>query len=175
MILSGFAGYGKHAELEKIPDDLKPKTLLLFHNEDHRLLLQKIKTSGIQYPCIAKPDLGRTGRAVQKIHNEKELLTYYDGLNEPLVVQEFIDYPLEFGIFYYRLPSEEKGHITGIVEKQFMFLEGNEIHTFEQLLLDHPRAKYYYHQMKKEYSTQWNEIYPKGKKIQLGYIGNHCR
>jgi hypothetical protein len=42
---------------------------------------------------------------------------------EDFLIQEFIDYPLEFGITYYRMPGEQKGHITGIVEKCFMFIQ----------------------------------------------------
>jgi hypothetical protein len=33
-------------------------------------------------------------------------------MQEEYVIQEFIDYPLEFGILYYRMPGEENGHIT---------------------------------------------------------------
>jgi len=75
-------------------------------------------------------------------------------MHENILIQEFLTEPLEFGIFYYRMPSEENGHITGIVEKKFMFLHGDGKSTFEQLVYYHPRAKYYYHQMKEDYKDK---------------------
>jgi hypothetical protein len=39
-----------------------------------------------------------------------------------------------------------------------MFLDGNGKHTFEELVYHHPRAKYYYHQLKEEYSNQWTSV-----------------
>jgi hypothetical protein len=56
-----------------------------------------------------------------------------------------------------------------------MFLEGNGKDTFERLVYKHPRAKYYYHQLKKDYPDKWTSIINNGEQFQLNYIGNHCR
>lgn len=56
-----------------------------------------------------------------------------------------------------------------------MYLHGNGKNTFEQLVFHHPRAKYYYHQLKKEYPNMRWDILENGEKFQLNYIGNHCR
>ncbi|MEI6773548.1 MAG: hypothetical protein WCL18_01650 [bacterium] len=125
-----------------------------------------MKQHTIEYPCIAKPTLGRTGRDVKKIHTSRQLTTYLTHMDEDILIQEFIEDPLEFGIFYYRIPNkvdttnEEKGHITGIVEKKFMFLDGDGKSTFEELVYNHRRAKYYYHQFKKEYLSKRKNIVP---------------
>lgn len=39
-----------------------------------------------------------------------------------------------------------------------MFLHGDGKHTFEQLIYHHPRAKYYYNQLKEEYPEKWTSI-----------------
>lgn len=175
MILSGAVGYNKYDDVNKFDAKIFPKTILIEKEMDSTYSEQKMKENNIQYPCIAKPTLGRTGRDVEKIHTIKELNIYLKHMHEDILIQEFIEDPLEFWIFYYRIPGEKKGHITWIVEKKFMFLHGDGKHTFEQLVHHHPRAKYYYHQFKEDYKQQrWN-ILPEGKQFQLNYIGNHCR
>lgn len=175
MMLSGFAGYGKHEDLDKFDQHLLPISIFIKEWHDNEYIEHQMKQNNIHYPCIAKPTLGRTGRDVKKIHNAKQLKTYLKRVHEDILVQEFIDYPLEFWIFYYRIPGEEQGHITWIVEKKFMFLHGDGKSTFEQLVYHHPRARYYYHQLKEEYPDKRTSILPKWEKFQLNYIGNHCR
>ena len=67
-----------------------------------------MQEANIHYPCIAKPDFGRTGRDVKKIHNQEDLEDYCKYMHENIVIQEFIDYPLEYGVFWYRMPEEAK-------------------------------------------------------------------
>jgi len=175
MFLSWFAGYGKHAELDKFDRELSPKTILIFPKENFWKMTKKIKNVWINYPFIVKPDFGRTGRDVKKIHNEKELRNYYNKINENFVIQEFLHHPLEFGVFYYRIPGEKRWHITGIVEKRFMFLRGDGKSTFEKLILHHSRAKYYYSKLQQEYYNLRDSVLADGEEFQLNYIGNHCR
>lgn len=175
MILSGFSWYGKHEDIDKFEAKLLPISSLITDGHDSDYVENLMKENNIQYPCIAKPTLGRTGRDVEKIHTTKELKTYLNRVHEDILIQEFIDYPLEFGIFYYRIPGEENGHITWIVEKKFMFIYGDGKSTFEKLVYNHPRAKYYYQQFKQEYKAKRWDILSDGEKIQLNYIGNHCR
>lgn len=134
-----------------------------------------MKIAKLTYPCIAKPDLGRTGRDILKVHSDKELQHYLSTIQEDFLVQEFIDYPLEYGIFYYRMPDETMGHITGIVEKKFMFIDGKGNKTLGELVGEHPRAKYYHKSLKQKYQNTRNQAPEEGEKIQLNYIGNHCR
>lgn len=182
MRLSGFTWYSKFDDIDKFEAKLLPTTILISQGHDSRYCEEKMKQHKIHYPCIAKPTLGRTGRDVKKIRNNEELKTYLNHMDEDILIQEFIDYPLEFWIFYYRIPGEdidhtndEKGHITWIVEKKFMFLHGNGKNTFEELIYTHPRAKYYYHQLKDEHKNNRTHILADGEKFQLNYIGNHVR
>jgi len=164
----------KSYDYYRLPKKLYPKTVLIYP-EDKNSVFQKIKEAEIIYPCIVKPDTGRMWRDVKKIYNDREILHYQNKISEPFLVQEFIDYPLEFGVFYCRLPNSDKWEITGIVEKKFMFLEWDGVSTFEKLILKHPRAKYYYNQMKKEHKPSWNKVLAKGDLFQLNYVWNHCK
>lgn len=175
MMLSGFSGYGKHEDIDKFDQKLLPISIFIREWQTNEYIQLEMKKNNIHYPCIAKPTLGRTGRDVKKIHNEKQLKTYLKHIHEDILIQEFIDYPLEFWIFYYRIPGDKQGHITGIVEKKFMFLHGDGKSSFEQLVYHHPRAKYYYSQLKKEYPNTRTNILAEWEKFQLNYIGNHVR
>jgi len=110
MILSGAIGYGKHEDLDKFDAKLLPKTIVIKEGQKSEYVEQKMKENNIQYPCIAKPILGRTWRDVEKIYTITQLKKYMERLHEDILIQEFIDYPLEFWIFYYRMPEEENGH-----------------------------------------------------------------
>lgn len=175
MILSGATWYSKYDDVEKFDEDVFPKTILVKEWNDTTYTETKMKEKNIHYPCIAKPTLGRTGRDVKKIHNQHQLKNYVEHMHEDILIQEYIDDPLEFGIFYYRIPWENAWHITWVVEKKFMFLHGNGKDTFEKLVYNHPRAKYYYQQFEKEYANKRTNILADGEKFQLNYIGNHCR
>ncbi|MEI8008376.1 MAG: hypothetical protein WCI00_02835 [bacterium] len=112
MTLSGFSGYGKHEDMDKFESKLLPISIFIEKGNNSEYIENKMKENNIHYPCIAKPTLGRTGRDVKKIYNDKQLKNYLKHMNEDILIQEFIDYPLEFGIFYYHVPNEENGHIT---------------------------------------------------------------
>jgi hypothetical protein len=73
------------------------------------------------------------------------------------------------------MPGEQKGHITGIVEKCFMFIQWNDKNTVEELVHQHPRAKYYHKQLHQTHQKKRNDILPEWTTFQLNYLGNHCR
>ena len=96
MILSGFAGYSKYNDIDKFEAKLLPISILITQEKDSEYCEQQMKQHKIHYPCIAKPTLGRTGRDVKKIHNTKQLKTYLKRMHEDILIQEFINDPLEF-------------------------------------------------------------------------------
>ena len=55
------------------------------------------------------------------------------------IVQEYVG-GAEFGVFYYRRPSEPRGHIFSVTEKRFPMVVGDGRRTLEQLILDDERA-----------------------------------
>ena len=93
-------------------------------DEDIQTAEKNMAQSGLIYPFIAKPNsAGRNGTNVEKIHNRAELQAYMHMLKKDILVQQLIDDPLEFGVYYYRLPGEEKGRLSGIVGKDFLYVE----------------------------------------------------
>lgn len=60
-----------------IPNQYYPKTILIKANECLENIVDKINNVGIEFPLIAKPDIGLRGTAVKKIHNIEELNSMY--------------------------------------------------------------------------------------------------
>lgn len=175
MMFSGFAGYGKYDEIKKFPPALVPKTILVKIGDTYQQIQEEIDKKEIPYPVILKPNMGRTARDIVKIYNEKQLKKFLLSMKEEYVIQEFINYPLEFWILYYRMPWEDHGHITGVTDKRLVFVEWNGKHTLWELVWNHERARYYYKPFKKLHEQIWDNVIPMGERFQMHFLGNHCR
>ena len=157
-----------------IPQQYYPTTLLVNPNESLKTILQKITAEKIQFPLIAKPDIGLRGTAVKKIYNTKELENYLKKAQFNVLIQELIPYKNEIGLFYVKLPNQP-GKITGIVSKEFMILTGNGKNTIRELLHQDKRYLLQLEVLEKEYKNKLNIILHEAETINLVPYGNHCR
>ncbi len=157
-----------------IPFEYYPKTLLIEPTETLETIQKKIKEADIQFPLIAKPDIGLRGTAVKKIHNAEELAAYFSKANFNVLIQSLIPYENEIGLFYVKLPNQP-GKITGIVAKEFMILTGNGKNTIRELLHQDKRYLLQLEVLEQEYKEKLNTILNKGETINLVPYGNHCR
>lgn len=175
MFFSWMAWYGKFDWLKRFDANLVPKTIFFSPDVSIQKIDEKLREQNIDYPFIAKPDLWSTWRDVKKIRDTVEMRLYLENIKEDFLIQEFIDYPLEFWVFYYRLPCEERWHITWIVKKTFMFIQWDWKSKFRKLVFKHPRAKYYYRSFEKTFKSEREKVLEEGKTIQLNYLWNHVR
>ncbi len=157
-----------------IPSEYYPKTLLIEPTETLEAIQEKIKEAAIEFPLIAKPDIGLRGTAVKKIHNKQELAAYFSKANFNVLIQSLIPYENEIGLFYVKLPNQP-GKITGIVAKEFMILTGNGKNTIRELLHEDKRYLLQLEVLEEEYKDKLNTILSEGETINLVPYGNHCR
>lgn len=157
-----------------IPSEYYPKTLLIEPTETLEAIQEKIKEAAIEFPLIAKPDIGLRGTAVKKIHNTEELAAYFSKANFNVLIQSLIPYENEIGLFYVKLPNQS-GKITGIVAKEFMILTGNGKNTIRELLHEDKRYLLQLEVLEEEYKNKLNIILNEGETINLVPYGNHCR
>ena len=158
-----------------IPQQYYPKTDLIHENIDFEKVKDVLEKSQIQFPFIAKPDIGLRGSAVKKIHSTAELQSYHTKANFDYLVQDLIPYENEVGIFYVRFPNEDKGRITGIVAKEYLIVEGNGTATILDLIKANPRFELQLNALKREYGNALNEVLKVGEKRNLVPYGNHAR
>ncbi len=170
---SGNGTESKFETLKLIPEALKPKSVFMQQYPGFNKLIESLHKAGIDYPVIVKPDVGFRGMLVKKIDSDSQLQSYLESYPIPVIIQEFIDLPNECGVFYYRIPGEEKGKITSLTIKSFLMVQGDGVSTLSELVLYDSRAKHYKHLFKKLHKSRWNTIIDKGDFIKLTDIGNH--
>ncbi|HET9431498.1 MAG TPA: hypothetical protein VFO70_10000 [Chitinophagaceae bacterium] len=157
-----------------IPPTHYPRTIFIAAGSNPSLIIEKILNGNFSFPLIGKPDIGMKGLAVKKLNNQHELIDYALNSRVDFLVQEFIPYRNEVGIFYYRFPNEEKGHISGIVSKEFLEVVGDGEATIQELLQKDKRYILQLTVLKKTFGSALEQVLKKGENFLLPY-GNHVR
>lgn len=170
----GMLGESKFDVLNLLPDQLKPKTLLIKIPASLKDVRSIMREAGLVYPVIFKPDLGERGWMVRKIHNDQEVNQYLFEIKTEFLIQEFLELPLEFGVFYVRKPSEPEGKVISINSKEMLTVTGNGMDSLATLINQNPRAKLQYERLKPLFENSWNKVVAKDETILLNAIGNHC-
>lgn len=170
----GFFMESKKEIYDLIPQEYYPKTIIVTPDESLEIILQKLTSENINFPLIAKPDIGLRGTAVKKIHTTEELITYHKKAKFNILFQELIPYENEIGLFYVKLPNQS-GKITGIVSKEFMIITGNGKNTIRELLNQDIRYVFQIKALEKEYNDKLNTVLKDRETINLVPYGNHCR
>lgn len=173
--VGGMLSESKYGILKRIPAQVRAKTLLVSGDTALEKILQEMKALDLTYPVIAKPDVGERGTKVEKIENEQALQTYIAAIHRDFLIQEYVSFPLEFGIFYYRFPNQEKGVVSSIVQKDFLKVKGDGHHTVTELMQGIPRAGFHLDRLKRKWGEELNRIPAEGEVLELEPIGNHCR
>lgn len=171
----GFLMESKNEIYKLIPKQYYPQTVFLLKGALLQVALEKMQAAGLQYPFIAKPDIGGRGRMVSKIKNESDLDAYIKTVKENFLLQEMVPWQQEIGIFYYRFPDEKNGHISGIVAKEFLTVTGDGKHTILELLRQEKRFVLQIPELKKVYGARIQQVLQANQSELLVPYGNHAR
>ena len=173
---SGNGYESKFETLKLIPSKQKPISIFIKKNENLNLVLSQIEESKLNYPLIIKPDIGFRGLLVKQIKTEQELKKYLLKNNcIDLILQEFITYKNECGIFYYRLPNSTKGQITSITLKKFLSVVGDGNSSLKELIQNDKRAVNYIEILENLHKNKLQQIPLKNEEVLLTVIGNHSK
>ncbi|TMV86186.1 D-alanine--D-alanine ligase [Thioclava sp. BHET1] len=139
--------------------------------------LAALETAGIDYPFVAKPDIGCRGAGVRIIKNEADLDAYLTRFprRERIIFQRLITAKNEAGIFYIRAPGDEKGHIVSITLKLFPEVVGDGHRTLEELILADERARRIKDIYLARHAAERDRVLEQGEVFPLVFTGNHCR
>lgn len=170
----GFGMEAKYPGIMMIPEAWRPKTTLIPAKSSADSIREKISAAGIRYPLIAKPDIGARGFLVAKHLDEASLLAYLQAHETDFLLQDFIPWTEEVGVFYHRLPGEKKGQITSLTRKEFLHVIGDGERTVRALIEAHPRALMQLDRLEKEQALLAS-VPAKGAYVSLGEIGNHAK
>ncbi|MDQ1771828.1 ATP-grasp domain-containing protein [Labilibaculum sp. A4] len=175
MKFGGAFGMDKMKMLDFIDNKYIPKGFLSIKDENTETVCAKMAEHEFDFPVVCKPNVGERGIGVEKIDTKQDLNLFLQTQNEDILVQEFIDFPIELGVFYHRFPISSKDGITSIVRKEFLKITGNGKSRFSELVTENVRAKSRISYLKKKYHSKWNQIVPSGITYKLEPIGNHNR
>src|SRR5262249_7087324 len=104
--------------------------------EFHRVCLEQ----SIEFPLVLKPNVGQRGAGFRLISSQAEAQGYLAQVKTDVILQRYIPDKYEIGVFYYRIPGQQRGEIFGVTEKAFPSVIGDGTRTFEQLLDNDERA-----------------------------------
>ena len=171
----GFLNESKKEISELIPDDLQPKTVFFPATAQAAEVLMLLRAKDLQFPLIGKPDMGSRGRGIEVLKEEQHVIAYVDNARVDFHIQEFIPFEKETGIFYYRLPGEASGRLSGIVRKEFLRANGDGISTIRQLLQQNKRAILQLPELEKRHKQLLDLVLPRGIQRVVAPYGNHAR
>src|SRR5690606_11813417 len=170
----GMFGESKFEILRSIPPSVAAKSALMPASSTRADVLARIRELELTLPVIFKPDIGERGWMVRRICTEQDIDNYLSAIRTSFIIQELIDLPFEFGVFYRRYPNEPSGIVTSIVMKEMLTIYGDGHSTFEELIMANERARLQWHALKEKYRDRLNTVLRNGEVVELVSIGNHC-
>ncbi|HYG01251.1 MAG TPA: hypothetical protein VD927_02345 [Chryseosolibacter sp.] len=174
ITMGGMFGESKYDVLKKIPSRYVPKTVRISLPTTTETVQKILHEHGFHVPLVFKPDIGERGFMVRRVFDTQDIDVYLSEVRTDFVVQELVDLPLEFGVFYTRFPDEPRGVVTSVVGKEMLSVTGNGVATLSELIMSKDRARLQWQALKVKFKERLNEIIPAGQNIELVSIGNHC-
>lgn len=126
-------------------------------------------------PFILKPDVGQRGAGVKLIRSWSQAEDYLRVTREPMLVQRYAPGPFEAGVYYYRFPDQDRGHIFAITEKIFPELTGDGVRSLAQLIDHDSRARLMRDVYLRRFSARCAEVPAAGQQVRLVEAGNHAQ
>lgn len=171
----GMAMISKMEIYNMIPTEFIPQTLFFDKDVAPGKALEQVLDHGIDFPFIAKPDIGMKAFGVEKIRNKNDFQKYVAWTPSHFLVQELIPYQKEVGIFYVRKPNETQGKITGIVSKEFLSIKGDGKSTMLELIKENPRSHLQLKALKQKFGAELQKVLKENEEFVLVPYGSHTR
>jgi hypothetical protein len=136
-----------------------------------------LRAAGLALPVVAKPDLGCRGAGVKLLRSDDDLRAYLRAFpgGARLLLQRYVPFEGEAGVFYCRLPGQARGRIVSITLKYFPHVQGDGRRTLRQLILDDPRAGRLPHLYLHRHAERLDTVPAAGTAVRLAFAGSHSR
>lgn len=172
LTFGGFEGEAKKEMYNLLPEGSFPKTIYILPQLSFEEVKEYIAAHHFDYPFCVKPDVGMKGLLFRKIENEKDLRYYHEMMPVEYIVQELVDYEMEISVFYYRYPDQQKGVITGFIQKELMEVKGNGHQTVLELIQAHPKASLREAEMRSKHAGHLTTVLPAEQRYYLSHAAN---
>lgn len=133
--------------------------------------------AGLGFPVVAKPDLGCRGAGVRLVRDLGQMVSYLEGFpaGARLILQRYVAFEAEAGVFYVRMPGEAKGRIVSLTLKYFPYVYGDGRSTLRDLILADPRAGRVSHLYLPRHANRLDHVPEAGEPVRLAFAGSHSR
>jgi len=167
ITFGGFEGESKKEMFDQLPPGSYPKSIYIKKETSADEVIAQALQNGFEYPIAVKPDVGMMGLMFRKIGTPEKLMQYHQCMPADYIIQELITYPMEISVFYYRLPGETKGTITGFIKKEYLEVTGNGRDTLKQLIENYDRVRFRIPEMLSKHESRLNEVLADGERYCL--------
>ena len=142
--------------------------------QTRRSLTKKMAAAGLQFPIIAKPNLGLCGFGVQRIDDMNALLAYCTVFprNETIVLQRYLPAAGEAGIFYLRDPDTDIGELIGLALRHSPQVIGDGVHTIDELIHADLRTRRLVQSPRHHGNFDPTQVPARGVAVRLATIGS---
>lgn len=171
IFTGGFVNDAKTEYIKTIHPDLIPKYIYIEKKLSLEVMKEKINTENMSFPFILKPNRGERGKGVVKINTIEELEAQLNICPDDFLLQEYINYPLEYGVLYYKFPNGSKDGITSICYKELPYIVGDGINTIQTLI----ETKYKTDALHFTKKNNTAAILEKNQTLQLDYVAHRNR
>lgn len=153
------------------------KTFLISSLKERSLefITRLTRENNINYPFICKPDKGHRGNGIKIIRSSEDIVEYIAICKNSFLIQEYIDYPLEYGVFWVKIPGETKGKITSITRKILPDLKGDGKSTLADLIFSDKRARYMASAYFEKNKKNLDRVIELNNHFRICNTGNHCQ
>ena len=125
------------------------------------------------WPVVVKPDVGERGMGVSVARNPAALAKRLRLARSPVILQEHVS-GVELGVFYYRIPGDDRGRIFGITEKRQPTVVGDGSASIARLILADERLRCQFRVFARELGAGTERVPAAGERVVLEERGNHC-
>ncbi|HSU29375.1 MAG TPA: hypothetical protein VLJ68_13400 [Chitinophagaceae bacterium] len=163
LTFGGFEGERKSEMYSQLPPGSFPKSIYISPTFSFEEVERLVISNNYKYPFVVKPDIGTMGFMFRTIDHVDQLRQYHHKMPSDYIIQEWITYPLEVSVFYYRFPDQQKGTITGFIRKEFLEVKGDGRSTLWELMQQYDRVQFRLEEMKAKHEHKLNDIIPPGE------------
>jgi membrane protein DedA with SNARE-associated domain len=106
--------------------------------------LRALAEAGLDFPLVAKPDIGWHGYGVCRIEGREPLEHYVANFpaGASFILQRFVPHAAEAAVLYARLPGEPNGRVLSLTFRYFPHVIGNGRQSVRQLIAADERAQW---------------------------------
>jgi membrane protein DedA with SNARE-associated domain len=148
---------------------------------DYAQAMTGMREHGLDFPVAIKPDIGWQGYGVRQLAGSEALRQYLANFpaGERLLIQQMIPWDAEAGVYYAKMPGEQKGRILSMAFRYFPFVVGDGSSNIRQLIEQQERARFkahYYLRRQRRHRGLSDEVLATiptaGQVVRLSFIGS---